>query len=64
MTPEALMRQAAMTAELYAREGAKVYQDIFAMHPSNDPRAAVRINPDKKIAAAHDFDTSTREINK
>ena len=64
MTPDALMRQAAMTAELYAREGAKVFEDIFRMRPEEDPRVAAEFLKAFMRTAAHDFDTSTREINK
>lgn len=64
MTPDALMRQAAMTAELYAREGAKVFEDIFRMHPEEDPRVAAEFLKAFMRTAAHDFDTAMRETNK
>ena len=58
---EELMYQAAMTAEVYAREGVKVYQDVFGAHPSADPKAAAIFLSGFMRTAAHDFDTGIRE---
>ena len=61
MTPDALMRQAAMTADLYAREGAKVYRDIFGLDPAQEPESAAVFIAAFMRTSAHDFDVGMRE---
>ena len=60
-TAETAMRQACMTAEVYALEGAKVYLKIFGGTLSNDPKAAVAFIGEFMRTAAHDFDVAMRE---
>lgn len=64
MTPDDMMRQAAMTAELYAREGSKVFMDIFGVHPGEEPKVAVDFLKAFMRTAAHDFEIAMREYNK
>lgn len=58
---ETAMRQACMTAEAYALEGAKVYLQIFGGSIVNDPKAAAAFIGEFMRTAAHDFDVAMRE---
>ena len=57
------MYQAAATAEVYAKEGAKVFEAIFDTDPAISREAAATFLAGFMRAAAHDFDTAMR-VNK
>jgi hypothetical protein len=54
------MYQAAATAEVYAKEGVKVFEDIFGTEAAHSREAAATFLAGFMQAAAHDFDTAMR----
>jgi hypothetical protein len=54
------MYQAAATAEVYAREGAKVFEDIFGTTAARSQETAAVFLAGFMRAAAQDFDTVMR----
>ena len=58
---ETAMRQAALTAEVYALKGAETYEKIFGHPPAECPSAASVFIGHFMRAAAHDFDVAIRE---
>ena len=57
---EYLMRQAGMTAEVYALKGAETYEKIFGHPPAESISAASVFIGHFMRAAAHDFDVAMR----
>jgi len=64
ITPDDAMRQAHMTADLYAYEGSKAFGRIFGFSPEDEPQAAAIFIGQYMRAAAHDFDVAMRERGK
>ena len=63
-TPEDAMRQAHMTADLYAYEAARSFERIFGFPPEDEPQAAAVFIGQYMRTAAHDFDVAMRERGK
>ena len=63
-TPEDAMRQAHQTADLYAHEAARKFEDIFRCPPEVEPEAAALFIAQYMRCAAHDFDVAMRERGK
>lgn len=61
MTPDDAMRQAHMTANLYANEAAQMFKQIFDVSPDDEPEAAAIFIGQYMRTAAHDFDVAMRE---
>jgi hypothetical protein len=64
MTPEDAMRQAHMTASLYAYEASVAYEKIFGARPEDEPKAAAVFIGQYMRTAAHDYDVAMRERGK
>jgi hypothetical protein len=64
MTPEDAMRQAHMTADLYAYEAARTFEKIFGFPAEDEPQAAAIFIGQYIRTAAHDFDVAMREKGK
>ena len=64
MTPEDAMRQAHMTADLYAHEAARTFERIFGFPPEEDAPAAAIFIGQYMRTAAHDYDVAMRERGK
>lgn len=63
-SPADAMRQAHMTADLYAWEASVAFEKIFGFPPEDEPQAAAIFIGQYMRAAAHDFDVAMREKNK
>lgn len=61
MTPEGAMRQAHMTASLYAYEASVAFEKIFGTLPEYKTEAAAIFIGQYMRTAAHDFDVAMRE---
>lgn len=61
ITPEDAMRQAHMTADLYASEAARTFEKVFGFLPEDEPQAAAVFIGQYMRTAAHDFDVAMRE---
>jgi hypothetical protein len=64
MTPDDAMKQAHMTASLYANEASVVFEKIFGYPPEDEPQAAAVFIGQYMRTAAHDFDVAMRERGK
>jgi hypothetical protein len=64
ITPEDAMRQAHMTANEYAYEGARTFKNIFGFPAEDEPEAAAAFIGQYMRTAAHDFDVAMRERGK
>lgn len=64
ITPDDAMRQAHMTADLYAYEGSKAFEKIFGFLPEDEPHAAAIFIGQYMRTAAHDYDVAMRERGK
>lgn len=58
------MKQAHMTASLYAHEAAVAFEKIFGKLPADEPHAATIFIGQYIRTAAHDFDVAMRERSK
>jgi hypothetical protein len=63
MSAQHAMEQAAMTAETYARKGARLFEDIFDVPPDENPAAAAVFLAAFMRTAAQDFDTAVMSGN-
>jgi hypothetical protein len=63
-TPEDAMRQAHMTASLYAHEAARAFENIFGCPAEEEPQAGAIFIAQYMRTAAHDFDVAMRERGK
>lgn len=63
-TPDDAMRQAHMTANLYAYEASVAFEKIFGFDPVDEPQAAAIFIGQYMRTAAHDFDVAMRERGK
>jgi hypothetical protein len=61
ITPQDAMRQAHMTASLYAYEASVAFEKIFGYPPEDEPQAAAIFIGQYMRTAAHDFDVAMRE---
>jgi len=61
MTPDDAMKQAHMTASLYAYEASVTFEKIFGFSPEDEPQAAAIFIGQYMRTAAHDFDVAMRE---
>lgn len=61
ITPQDAMRQAHMTASLYAYEASVSFEKIFGFPPEDEPQAAAIFIGQYMRTAAHDFDVAMRE---
>lgn len=64
MTPDQAMTQAHATAQFYAHEAARTFQQIFGYPPADEPQAAAVFIGQYMRTAAHDFDVAMRERGK
>jgi hypothetical protein len=64
ITPEDAMKQAHMTASLYAYEAAVAFERIFNCEPTQATQAAAIFIGQYMRTAAHDFDVAMRERGK
>ena len=63
-TPDDAMRQAHATAQFYAYEAARTFENIFGARPEDEPQAAAVFIGQYMRTAAHDFDVAMRERGK
>jgi hypothetical protein len=61
ITAEDAMRQAHMTASLYAYEASVAFEKIFGFPAEDEPQAAAIFIGQYMRTAAHDFDVAMRE---
>ena len=61
ITPEDAMKQAHMTARLYAYEASVAFEFIFGTSAEDEPQAAAVFIGQFMRTAAHDFDVAMRE---
>lgn len=64
MTPDDAMKQAHMTASLYAHEASVAFEKIFGFSPADEPLAAAVFIGQYMRTATHDFDVAMRERGK
>lgn len=64
ITPENAMKQAHMTASLYAYEASVAFEKIFGTSAEEEPQAAAIFIGQYMRTAAHDFDVAMRERGK
>jgi hypothetical protein len=63
-TPDDAMKQAHMTARLYAYEASVAFEFIFGKSAEDEPQAAAVFIGQYMRTAAHDFDVAMRERGK
>jgi hypothetical protein len=61
ITPDDAMKQAHMTASLYAYEASVSFERIFGFPAEDEPQAAAVFIGQYMRTAAHDFDVAMRE---